>query len=231
MDLQTLIDIDRQVLLFFNGSDSLFLDGLITTLTSGMTWIPLYIGLLYLAIKNNETVLQILLTIGCALLCVFLASMMANVVAKPLVMRPRPGNDLMMKYVVDVVDDMRGMDYSFFSAHAANTFSLAVFFCLLVRNKLFTFFLMAWSFINCYTRLYLGMHYPSDILVGLLWGAVVGISVHWLYFKLYFKISPKLNYVSSQYTSTGYSHDDIDVVVSLFVLCLLYAVIKALFIL
>ena len=96
-----------------------------------------------------------------------------------------------------------------------------MFFSLLMRQRLMTVFLVCWSLINCWTRLYLGVHYPSDILVGLAWGVVVGIAMYFLFLKVYFKISPKLNYVSSHYTSTGYSHDDIDIV--LFVMCLVLA--------
>ncbi len=59
MDIHALLDLDRELLYWLNGSDSLFLDGVITALTSGFTWIPLYISLLYLIIKNNETMSQI----------------------------------------------------------------------------------------------------------------------------------------------------------------------------
>ena len=228
IDIQPLVELDRKLLFFLNGSDSLFLDGLIVTLTSGFTWVPLYVGLLYLVIKNNETFLQIMLTIGAALLCVLLADGVSEGIFKPLVGRFRPGSDPVIKYSVDVVNNMRGTDYSFFSGHASNTFSLAVFFSLLVRSKVFSFFMIMWSLINCYTRIYLAMHYPSDIFVGLLWGGLVGMSVYWLYFKLYFKITPTLNYISTQYTRTGYARTDIDIVISLLVLCLLYGVFRAL---
>ena len=57
--MQTLIEIDREILSFFNGSESLFLDNLAVILTSGLTWIPLYLSLLYVVIKNNETMKQI----------------------------------------------------------------------------------------------------------------------------------------------------------------------------
>ena len=83
--------------------------------------------------------------------------------------------------LVKVVDGYRGGNYGFFSAHAANTFSLAVFFSLLARNRLLTCFLVGWSLVNCWTRMYLGVHYPGDILAGLLWGALVGVAVYRMY--------------------------------------------------
>lgn len=228
--LEMLMELDRALLGFFNGSDSLFMDGVMTTLTSGFSWIPLYLSLFYLVVKNNETMTQIMWVVCCVVLCVILSGGVADFVVKPWIARWRPSNDPLIKYTVDVVNDMRGTNYGFFSAHAANTFSIALFFCLLVRNKLFNTFLILWSLVNCYTRMYLGLHYPGDILCGLLWGAIVAVSVYMLYRKIYFKISPKLNYISTQYTSTGYSLCDIDVVISVLVFTFCYAIFYGLII-
>ena len=73
-----MLEIDRQLLLLLNGSDSVFFDKLIMALTSGFTWIPLYLALLYVVVKNNETTAQILLIIGCAVLCIVLADGVAE---------------------------------------------------------------------------------------------------------------------------------------------------------
>ena len=156
---------------------------------------------------------QIVLVTCCAGLCILLADGMADGIVKPLVARPRPAMDPYLKYLVDVVDGHRGSGFSFFSAHAANTMSLAVFFSMLVRNRLFTVVMVLWSLLNCWTRLYLGLHYPVDIVCGLLWGIVSGLISYMVYHKFYYKISPKINYISSHYTSSGYSMADIDMVV------------------
>ena len=227
MSIQSLVEIDRQLLAFFNGSDSLFLDGLIVTLTSGATWIPLYVALLYLVIKNNDSMAQILLIVGCCMLCFFVTEFVTEGLVKPAVARPRPGNHPLYMYDVDVVNDLRGLDYSFFSAHASNTFGIAVFFCLLVRNRLFSWLMITWSMLNCYTRLYLAKHYPSDIFVGLLFGALVGTMVYLLFATVYKRISSRSTYISSQYSRTGYSLDDIDVVACVLMLTYLYAILKA----
>lgn len=228
MTLDHLIDFDQRLLLLLNGSDSLFLDHLVELLTWGFTWTPLYIALFYLVVKNNETMFQIALTVGCAALCILLADGMADGIVKPLVGRPRPSLDPYLKYIVDVVNDHRGSGFSFFSAHAANTMSLAVFFSLLVRSRLLTIVLVAWSLLNCWTRLYLGMHYPIDIVCGVLWGLVSGVVSYMVYHKFYFKVSPKINYISSHYTSTGYSTTDIDVVMTVVVVVLAVAVLLSL---
>jgi len=197
------------------------------TLTGGVTWVPFYLILFYLVVKNNETMAQIFLLVGCSALCILLADGMADGLVKPWVARLRPANEPEIKYIVDVVDNFRGTSYSFFSAHAANTFALATFFSLVVRSRLLNGFVFAWALLNCYTRLYLGVHYPSDVLVGIAWGAVAGGVAYLVYRRIYRKMNPVVNYVSSQYTSTGYSLADIDMVIAVMVFTVAYAVLRA----
>lgn len=182
--MEEIIQFDKQLLLMVNGSDSLFMDHLILFLTNAKTWIPMYVGLLYVVIKSNKTYRDVLLIIAAAGLCVLLAGGLDDWFVKPLVARWRPTHDPEIGSLVDVANGYRGGNYGFFSAHAANTFSIAVFFSLLMRQRMLTFFLVGWSLINCYTRLYLGVHYPGDIAVGLLWGGFVGWFVLWLYCRV-----------------------------------------------
>lgn len=226
MDFSKIQDMDMQVLSLFNGSDNIMLDQMVQILTSGLTWIPLYVMLFFVVMRNNETMGQIALVVGSAIFCVLFADGLVDGIIKQLAERWRPSNDPTFKYMVQVVDDIRLKGYSFCSAHAANTMSLAVFFSLLVRSKLLTITLVTWSLINCWTRLYLGVHYPSDILCGMIIGIVVGILVYLLYYKIYLRISPKINYISNQYTSTGYDHDDIDKVMVILMFTLIYVVTK-----
>ena len=230
LDIQTFLANDRLVLSWLNGSNSVFLDGWMSALTSGFTWLALYASLFYLVVKNNETMGQIMLVVGCALACVGLADIMADVIVKPLVERWRPSNDPIFKYDVSVVDGYRGTSYGFFSAHAANTFSLALFFCMLVRSRVLSVALVLWSFVNCYTRMYLGLHYPSDIVCGLLWGSVCAIGVYYFYLRVSRRMFGEDNYVSTQYTSTGYRLCDVDIVVFVLVSTVLITLFKALFI-
>ena len=230
LDIQTFLANDRLVLSWFNGSNSVFLDGWMSALTSGFTWLALYASLFYLVVKNNETMGQIMLVVGCALACVGLADIMADVIVKPLVERWRPSNDPIFKYDVSVVDGYRGTSYGFFSAHAANTFSLALFFCMLVRSRVLSVALVLWSFVNCYTRMYLGLHYPSDIVCGLLWGSVCATGVYYFYLRVSRRMFGEDNYVSTQYTSTGYRLCDVDIVVFVLVSTVLITLFKALFI-
>lgn len=227
MDFSKIQDMDMQVLSLFNGSDNIMLDQMVQILTSGLTWIPLYVMLFFVVMRNNETMGQIVLVVGSAIFCVLFADGLVDGIIKQLAERWRPSNDPTFKYMVQVVDDIRPKGYSFCSAHAANTMSLAVFFSLLIRSKMLTITLVIWSLINCWTRLYLGVHYPSDILCGMIIGIIVGILVYLLYYKIYLRISPKINYISNQYTSTGYDHDDIDKAMVILMLTLVYVVTRS----
>ena len=227
MDFSKIQDMDMQVLSLFNGSDNIMLDQMVQILTSGLTWIPLYVMLFFVVMRNNETMGQIALVVGSAIFCVLFADGLVDGIIKQLAERWRPSIDPTFKYMVQVVDDIRLKGYCFCSAHAANTMSLAVFFSLLIRSKMLTITLVIWSLINCWTRLYLGVHYPSDILCGMIIGIIVGILVYLLYYKIYLRISPKINYISNQYTSTGYDHDDIDKAMVILMLTLVYVVTRS----
>ncbi|MCR4809378.1 MAG: phosphatase PAP2 family protein [Prevotella sp.] len=221
------IELDKQWLLAVNGSESLFLDSLVKTLTTATTWIPLYVALLYVVVKNSDSMKKIVLVLGAALLCVFLAGSLDDMIVKPLVARWRPTRDPDIGISVDIVNGYRGGRFGFFSAHASNTFSLAVFFFWLVRSRLLSAALVIWSLVNCWTRMYLGVHYPGDIIVGLLWGTVVGTGVWLLYNKISQQVMAPANYVSSQYSKTGFLRSHADIPVCVLVFTLVYALIKA----
>ena len=229
MDMDTIIQMDKQLLLVINGSDSLFVDYLAKTLTTAATWIPLYVSLFYVVVKNNDNFRRIICILACAGLCVLFAGTVDDLLVKPIVARLRPTHDFQIGMLVDTVDGYRGGKYGFFSAHAANTFSIAVFFSLLMRSRLVTLLLVGWSLTNCWTRLYLGVHYPLDILCGLLWGGSVGTGIYFLYRYVDRRLLHSENdYVSSKYTSSGYRYSDIYIVALVLSLTLIYCILRSL---
>lgn len=229
MDMDTIIQMDKLLLLAINGSDSLFVDYLAKTLTTAATWIPLYVSLFYVVVKNNDNFRRIICILACAGLCVLFAGTVDDLLVKPLVARLRPTHDFQIGMLVDTVDGYRGGKYGFFSAHAANTFSIAVFFSLLMRSRLVTLLLVGWSLTNCWTRLYLGVHYPLDILCGLLWGGSVGTGIYFLYRYVDRRLLHSENdYVSSKYTSSGYRYSDIYIVALVLSLTLIYCILRSL---
>lgn len=224
----SVISLDKQWLLAVNGSDSLYLDRVVKVLTTAITWIPLYISLFYVVLHNNETARKVIYILASAGLCVLLAGTVDDVIVKPTVARWRPTHDPEIGMLVDIVNGYRGGRFGFFSAHASNTFSIAIFLCWLIRSRLLSIALILWSFTNCWTRLYLGVHYPGDILVGLTWGFLVGSFVYFLYYRATRSLSTaNHHFISSKYTSTGYLRSDCDIPVSILVFTLLFALIRA----
>lgn len=227
MNYCTLYAADKTLLMVFNGSHCPFVDRLAVTLTCGYMWIPLYIALLLLVINNHKTVAQISLVIGMALLAIVLSEGMADLIVKPLIARLRPIHDTLMQDRVQVVNNYRVEGYSFFSAHASNTMAVAVFFSLLVKDRLFACTLITWALVNCWTRLYLGVHYPSDIIVGVVWGSVSGLFAYTIYNKV--KDTRRLS-VSDDAATTGmaYRRTDINRVICVMALLVIFAIIFSL---
>ncbi len=175
-----LLDFDRDITLAINGSGSLVMDSIMMIISSTYTWIPLGLFVLYMIYKNYgwKTLLFVALGIG---LCIFLADFVSSGIVKPLVARWRPARDPEIMYMVDVVDGYRGGRYGFFSSHAANTMSVAVFLSMIFKKRLLTCLFVSWSLLNCWSRMYLGVHYFGDISVGIIWGVMVGLGVYLLF--------------------------------------------------
>lgn len=207
--------IDDNLFPLMNGSDNLYLDSVMATFTSAYTWIPLYLSLVFLVIRNNETMRQILMILFFAVVAVLLSGGIDDAIIKPLVMRIRPLNEPLLGLSVDTLNGVTEKSFSFFSAHSANTFAIATFIGLLVRSNMLTCIMYGWAMLNAITRVYLGVHYPTDILVGMVWGCVMGCISYIAYNYVFYKHSPRINYISSQYTKTGYSYGDIDFVISI----------------
>lgn len=230
MDFTIILQTDLWWIPVLSGPHSLFFDNLAVCLTNGWTWIFLFIALLFIVIKNNETMIQIGLVILSAALCILLADGLSDGIIKPLVMRPRPINDPEVRPLLQIVSGLAPTKtYSFFSAHAANTTSIFMFFTLLIRSSRLSVAMALWVLTNCWTRIYLGMHYPSDILVGIIWGLLSGAMVYILFFKrIYHRITPRLHFISTQYTKSGYSLSDVNLVVNVLLITFMVAIMYAL---
>lgn len=202
------LNLDQTITLALNGSESLFWDNLMICVTNTFSWSLVIAMLLYLFFRNNNIrdALIILLTIG---LMIVVADRLCSGVVKPMVARWRPTQDPEIMYLVDVVEGYRGGRFGFFSGHACNTFCMATFLSLLFRYRAVTFTLFFWSATTTFTRLYLGVHYFGDVVVGLIMGVIIGGIFYYLYQLLMRRIGMS-RLVSDQFTATGYKKIDMN---------------------
>lgn len=228
--LEQLQNIDTWLTLAVNGSHSLWLDAFALSITSTMTWIAAAAMLLYVVIRSGE-MKDILIIIAALALCILLADQIASGIFKPLVARYRPSNSPLIMLDVDIVADYRGGRYGFFSSHAANTFAVTTFTALLIRHKALTQSMILWALANCWSRIYLGVHYAGDILCGTICGILVG----WSVYKLACRFLPRHCERSSHtlgsdiQTKTGFAIADATLLATTLYASFIYSTFKALF--
>lgn len=184
MDLmEWLHDIDTAVFFFFNKMGSPLLDDIMWYASRTAVWVPLYAVLVgsifYLRKKRGIAVLLYVL------LSVAAADMTSGLLLKPTIERFRPSRNPEIMDDVRVVNGYRGGSYGFVSSHAANTFAIATCFFLAFAEKRRLFsWLFLWAGFVSFTRLYLGVHYPGDLLCG----ALLGVALAYLLFRVGKKI-------------------------------------------
>ena len=187
--LEQLLHIDTEVLLAINGWHAPWADRLMWIVSAKTTWIPLYLLLIGLlvwryrqpamtSVKWLQRVPACVVMIVVIGLGVGAADFIASGILKDLVARPRPTRVPELEGVLHLVNGYKSGKFGFVSSHAANTMAVALLFSLIWRNKIATVGLMLWVAANCYSRMYLGVHYPTDILGGLLIGAAVAVAAY-----------------------------------------------------
>lgn len=189
--------IDQSLFFFLNGMYSAYWDKAMFLFSSREIWIPFYVLIIYVIIKNfRKNSVYILILIG---LSIAVSDQFSGLV-KDTVARLRPSNDPGINSMVHLVNGYKGGLYGFFSSHASNSFTIAVIASMLFKNRLFSVVMFIWAIVISYTRIYLGLHYPGDILVGWIWGAIIGFGFYKLMIfvqQRYFKsTTPDLRFQS-----------------------------------
>lgn len=194
--LQEIIHIDKELFLLINeGLGSSFLDWLLPILRNPFTWAPLYLFLIIFFIKHYGKMGIIIVV--CTLVNFGISDAMSSHVIKNTVKRVRPCNDVELKN--DVTLRARcGSGYSFTSSHATNHFAMALFFIVLFRRKWKHVLWLAilWAASIAFSQIYVGVHYPLDIVCGALLGTLIGLSSGWAFkrfFPQFFETQPSEN--------------------------------------
>lgn len=181
--LQLLNQWDTDLLLAINGWHNGYWDTFMYAFSGKWVWVPMYAALLYVLARNLPWRTTLWCLVGVAL-CITFADQVGASLIRPWAERLRPANpENPVSDLVHIVNGYRGGRYGFPSCHAANTFGLAFYLMLVVRRKALTGLLVAWALVTCYSRAYLGVHYPGDLLAGALLG-LAGAALCYTLFRL-----------------------------------------------
>jgi undecaprenyl-diphosphatase len=189
--MKELLKLDEQFFLWLNGFHAPWLDPTMASITKTQFWIPLYLILIYWLIKDYKKASWVAI-LGLVVV-IAIADQTTASLMKPYFERLRPSHEPALSGLVHIVENHKGGLYGFASSHAANTFGVAMFMWLMLRkNTKYSWVLFGWACLMSYSRIYLGLHYPGDIMVGALIGLLTGWCVAKLVEKLLRKIAPPL---------------------------------------
>ena len=172
--LEYLNDIDTDALLAVNGLHDMFQDAFWWMVSAKWSSALLLLALVWILLHQNRR--HALLMLVMLAFTVLVADQVSSGLIKHLVERLRPTHDPSLDNMVHVINGYRGGMYGFVSSHAANFFAVATLLSFVMRHRLVTCSLFTWALLQCYSRVYLGVHYPGDIMGGI----VVGVLAGWL---------------------------------------------------
>lgn len=172
--LELLQTIDESIVVAVNSWNSAFLDALMWWISGKYSWWPFYLGLLvYIFWQKKWKVGAIILLF--TVLLITLSDQSSVHLFKEVFRRPRPSHNPEISDILHFVNEYKGGLYGFISSHASNSFAVAGFLAMIFKKKWFSFVVFVWAILVSYSRLYLGVHYLSDILAGAAWGILLAI--------------------------------------------------------
>ena len=181
-----LINLDTKFFLAVNGLHNETWDTIMVWVSGKTTWWPFYMLLLLFLAWTKRWQLAVMLFFVVAVIT--LTDQTSVHLFKNLFLRLRPCHEPSLEGMVHIVNGKCGGQYGFISSHAANAFGVALLLILWVRKWWFSTLMISWATLIGYSRIYLGVHYPGDVLGGALWGALCG----WLMFMLFGYVLNKL---------------------------------------
>ena len=192
--MERLIEFDKQLLLAVNHWTSPWADQLMTTMSKVAIWYPLYLiaaiavfipkvyserSLYHRECSGAKMWKAGLAALLSVLACCVCTDLLGHIVRNA-VCRPRPGYDAELRSMMRRITGPGNL-YGFFSSHAANTIAFAVATSLIIRRRAWTIVSLVWALLICYSRCYLGQHYPTDVVTGIACGLLFAFAAYWLY--------------------------------------------------
>ena len=184
--IETLVTWDISLFLFLNSHNSPFWDSIMLLVSGKLTWLPLYLLLIYFIVKKYKW--QSAWWLFAIALVVLASDQFSVQLFKNVFQRLRPCHTPELKELVHLVGRCGGK-FGFVSYHSANPFGFAVFLSLLFRKWWFTLSILFWALFVSYSRIYLGVHFPGDIICGAILGSGVGIAIFIISRKLITRLS------------------------------------------
>ena len=175
-----LIDLDTQLFLFFHNIRAPFLDSFMWMFSKRLIWAPMYATILIFLFRRYNWRQALIFTLA-VILTITLADQLCASHLRPFFARLRPSNpENPLSAMVTIVNNYRSGSFGFPSCHAANTFALATIVSLIARQRGLTIFMFLWALITCYSRVYLGVHYPGDLIFGGIIGWLCALLVYYV---------------------------------------------------
>lgn len=178
--VESLVGIEKDLFLLLNGIQTDYLDGVMYMISDKWPWIIFTVLFLFLMSIGQRRGEVLLFVLGVALV-VFLADGISSGVIKEIFQRYRPTHHPLTKDIVKTVLGERGGGYGFVSGHTTNFIAFALFSSLVIRNRLYTIASFVTALTVAYSRIYLGMHFVTDVVPGIILGLLCGWLSYWLY--------------------------------------------------
>ena len=216
--LEKILDYERVLFLTLNGAHSLFGDQFMWLFSGFSAWTPLFVAfftILFYANRNRWK--ETLLIVAAIALVITLTDQFSSGLCKPYFARFRPTHHPDFMNDVYTVFDYRGGSYGFVSSHAANGFGFALLTSLIFRNRYYTMLLLLWATVSVYSRIYLGVHFISDIIPGILTGLFWG----WLVYQLFVFIHQKAivgKHVKIPLSETKYPNNGLTLILTIMII-------------
>ncbi len=178
--VEYLDSLDKSLLLWLNSFHTSFFDNFMFLVSDKIVWIPLYLAIFTALVMRFGMSKKLIAALGVFALAIAFTDTLCAEVIRPIVCRPRPSHDDSgIAMLVHIVNGQRGGHYGYPSCHGANSFALAIALSLIMRLRRIVLFIYAWAIVHSYSRIYLGVHYPGDILTGAIIGTCVAAAVYY----------------------------------------------------